>query len=92
MAAVFVIECGGLGGAGLDWVGVGEMLLVEVADAAMELELEGDEVVDVDCETLAAEPAWILKLPKPPDVEVLKSVMPQHPLRGAWPSWAPQQK
>jgi hypothetical protein len=90
MAVVFVDEGGGLEEAGLDWAGAGETLFVEVADAAIEMEVV--EVVDVGCETLAAEPALMLKLPKPPDVDVLKSVMPQHPFGGAWPSWAPQQK
>jgi len=89
-AVVLVDGGGGLEGAGLDWAGAGETLFVEVADAAMEMEVV--EVVDVGCETLAAEPALMLKLPKPPDADVLKSVMPQHPFGGAWPSWAPQQK
>jgi len=97
MAVVFVDADEGAGldvvdslGAGLDWAGVAEMLFVRVADAGMELEVV--EVVDVGCEMLVAEPALILKPPKPPNVDVLKSETPQHPPEGAWPSSAPQQK
>jgi len=80
VAVVFVDEGAELDvvdslGAGLDWAGVGEMLFVRVADVGMELEVV--EVVDVACEMLAAAPASILKLPKLPGFDALKSETPQ---------------